>query len=125
MHAGRDITTQKVRLRRMKGTTMANRKTAPPGFYTAKDAVEKIGIPTTSFYNLVRAGTLKGVVLPGRKEAVYPKIDIDRYARAIKGYIDLYSTEKLYWNVALAEDIPDIRELVASACGGMDHTVPA
>lgn len=102
-----------------------NRKTAPAGMYTAKEAQQKIGVPQSSFYNLVRAGTIKGIVLPGRKEAVYPIAEVDRYARAIRTYIDQFNEEKWSFGIALAEDIEDIRALVAAACGGYEHAVPA
>ncbi len=104
---------------------MENRKKAPAGMYTAKEAQQKIGVPQSSFYNLVRAGTIKGIVLPGRKEAVYPATEIDRYARAIRAYIDQFNTEKWSFGLALAEDIEEIRALVAAASGGYEHTVPA
>lgn len=103
---------------------MPNRKKAPQGFLTAQEAIARIGIPQSSFYRLVRAGTINGVILPGRKEAVYPEPAIDRYARAIQSYIDQYSDKKVYWSLALAEDTPDIRELVAAVSGGYAHTVP-
>ncbi len=92
---------------------MPNRKKAPEGFYTAGDARDVIGIPTSSFYNLVRAGTIKGVVLPGRKEAVYPKDAIDRYARAIQSHIERFTNETYSFGVALKEDIEEIRTLIA------------
>src|SRR2546428_103949 len=103
---------------------MQNRKKAPVGFYTAKEAIATIGIPQSSFYHLVKAGTIKNVVLPGRKEAFYSKQEIDRYARAIHAYLEKFSDETMYFNIALAEDIPEIRELVAANCGGLAHTVP-
>src|SRR5438876_1219300 len=98
---------------------MQNRKKAPSGFYTAKAAISIIGIPTSSFYHLVKAGTIKGVVFPGRKEAFYAKQEIDRYARAIHSYIEKFSNETMYFNVALREDIPDIHALVVANCGGV------
>lgn len=93
---------------------MPNRKTAPVGFYTAKEAIAAIGIPTSSFYNLVRANTIKGTVLPGRKEAVYPKEAIDRYARAIQAHIEKFTRETFSFSIALKEDIPEIRALIAT-----------
>ena len=61
----------------------ANRKTAPAGFLTAKEARERIGIPQSSFYNLVRKGVLNGVLLPGRRESIYSELEIDKYTRSI------------------------------------------
>lgn len=104
---------------------MPNRKTAPAGMYTAKEAQQKIGVPQSSFYNLVRAGTIKGVILPGRKEAVYPAAEIDRYARAIHAYIDQFNEEKWSFGLALAADIEEIRVLVGAASGGYEHAIPA
>jgi hypothetical protein len=103
---------------------MQNRKKVPAGYYGAGEAISVIGIPTSSFYNLVRSGKIKGVILPGRKEAYYPKHEIDRYARAMKTYIEQFSTDKSYFGIALSEDIPDIIDLVAAACGGYEHTIP-
>lgn len=100
------------------------RKKAPAGFYTAGEAIQHIGIPPSSFYNLVRAGTLKGVTLPGRKEAYYPMADINRYARAINAYITQFSEEKISFSLAINEDIPEIREVYASVFGGYGHAIP-
>lgn len=104
---------------------MQNRKKAPEGFYSAKEAIATIGIPTSSFYHLVKAGTIKGVVLPGRKEAIYSKSMVDRYARAIASYLEKFNEETMSFGLALAEDIEEIRDLVAANCGGLAHTVPA
>jgi len=102
---------------------MHNRKTAPIGFYTAKEAIATIGIPPSSFYKLIKAGTLKATMLPGRKEAVYAKQAIDRYARAINAYIEKLSTETSFY-VALKEDLPEIRDLIASNGSGVVPPVP-
>jgi predicted DNA-binding transcriptional regulator AlpA len=102
-----------------------NRKTAPPGFLTAKEAMTTIGVPSTTFYTLVKEGVIPGVVLPGRKEAVYPVGKIEQYRRSLKAAMDLYMDEQSYdFSLALKEDIPEIRALVASESGGYEHTVP-
>lgn len=103
---------------------MQNRKKAPDGFYTAREAIATIGIPVSSFYHLVKAGTIKGTVLPGRKEAIYPKTEIDRYARALRAVIEKFSNETMSFSVALQEDIPEIHALVVANCGGVHHAVP-
>jgi len=103
---------------------MQNRKKAPAGMYTAREAIAKIGVPSTNFYKLVKAGTIKGVTLPGRKEAFYSKIEIDRYARAIQSYIDQYNEQTLTFSLAIKEDIPEIRDIVAEAVGGYERTIP-
>src|SRR5205823_2041867 len=50
--------------------------------------------------------------------------EIDRYARTLKALSDSYKGEKLDFGLALAEDLPGIREMVASVSGGYHHAVP-
>lgn len=102
-----------------------NRKTAPPGFLTAKEAMTAIGVPSTTFYTLVKDDIIPGVTLPGRKEAVYPIGKVEQYRRSLRAAMDLYRDEYSYdFSLALKDDIPEIRTLVASESGGYDHTVP-
>ena len=102
-----------------------SKKIAPPGFFTAQQAMLEIGVTSSTFYNLVRKGEVKGVVPPGKSEAFYPQIDTKRFARAYKSFMNQFSTEKLYFDIALIEDIDDIRALVAQESGGENNTVPA
>lgn len=102
-----------------------NRKTAPLGFLTAKDAIQAISIPSTTFYDLVRDEVIPGVVLPGKSEAVYPIDKIEQYKRSVRKAMSAYKDPDAYeFGLALKEDIPEIRELVAAESGGWDHTVP-
>ena len=103
---------------------MQSRKKAPPGTYSAKEAIAVLGIPTSSFYNLVRDKQITKIILPGRKEAVYSKVEVDRLARAMHSYLDQYTDERLRFGLALAEDIPEIRELGAAAMGGYQNAFP-
>jgi len=103
---------------------MLNRKKAPAGMYTAGEAQQVIGVATSNFYKLVRAGTIRGIKLPGRKEAYYPKVEVDRYARAIHSYLDQFNKQTFHFGLALTEDIPEIRDIVATATGGYEHTIP-
>ncbi len=102
-----------------------NRKTAPPGFLTAKEAMTTIGVPSTTFYNLVKDGIIPSVTLPGRKEAVYPLRKIEQYKRSLREAMSPYTfTQEYYFGLALKDDISAIRTLVASESGGYEHTVP-
>src|SRR5229473_438293 len=103
---------------------MPSRKKAPPGMYTAREAIAAIGIPSTNFYSLVGEGTLKKIVLPDRKEGYYSKAEVDNYARNLKALQQPYSTEKLHFGLALNEDTPAIHALTASVSGGEAHAVP-
>jgi hypothetical protein len=84
-----------------------------------------IGVAPSSFYNLVKDGIIPAVMLPGRKEAVYPLSRIQQYRRAQQVVMDLYSDENSYdFGLAIREDLPEIRALVASESGGESHTIP-
>lgn len=100
------------------------RKKAPQGMYTAQEAISTIGIPATSFYGLVNSSVIRKIVPPGRKEGYYSKAEIDLYARNRKAFSEQYQEEKLDFSLALAEDLPAIRELTASVSGGYAHAVP-
>lgn len=102
-----------------------NRKTAPPGFLTAKEAMTSMGVPSTTFYNLVKDGIIPGVMLPGRKEAVYPTGKIEQYRRSLREAMSPYTLNQgYYFGLALKDDISAIRVLVAQESGGYEHTVP-
>jgi len=103
---------------------MPGRKKAPSGMYTSQEAIAVIGIPSTNFYALVGEGVIKKIVFPDRKEGYYSKSEVDNYARNLKALQQPYSEEKLYFGLALNEDIPDIHALTASVSGGEAHAVP-
>lgn len=103
---------------------MPNRKKAPQGMYTAKEAIAVIGIPSTNFYTLVREKTIKKITLPDRTEGYYSKSEVDNYARNLKALQQPYSAETLQFGLALNEDIPAIHALTASVSGGEAHAVP-
>ena len=102
-----------------------NRKTAPPGFATAREAMQIINVPSTTFYDLVKDGVIPAVVLPGKSEAIYPLESIEQYRRKVLKAISAYRDANAYdFGLALKEDIQEIRDLVATESGGWDHTVP-
>lgn len=103
---------------------MPNRKKAPQGMYTAKEAIAMIGIPSTNFYSLVEEGTIKRILLPDRKEGYYSKSEVDNYARNLKALQEPYIAENIQFGLALNEDISAIHALTASVSGGEAHAVP-
>lgn len=103
---------------------MSGRKKAPQGMYTSQEAIDVIGIPSTTFYTLVKQGTIEKITFPDRKEGYYSKSEVDNYARNRRALQQPYSTEKLYFGLALNEDIPAIHALTASVSGGEAHAVP-
>jgi len=49
-------------------------------YYTAKQAIKKLGIPRRTFYDLVKANEIPRVTVPLRKRFLYPKQRIDELA---------------------------------------------
>lgn len=49
-------------------------------FYTASEAIKKLGIPRSTFFVLVQTGQIPKVIPPLRKQAIYPKEEIDKIA---------------------------------------------
>jgi hypothetical protein len=87
--------------------------------------MQVINMPSTSFYDLVKNQTIPSVVPPGRSEAFYPIDEIEKYRRQYAKAMNAYKDPNTYeFGLALKDDIPEIRELVASESGGWDHTIP-
>ena len=103
---------------------MPNRKKAPQGMYTAKEAIAIIGIPSTNFYTLVKEKAINKITFPGRTEGYYSKAEVDNYARNLKALQQPYSAETLQFGLALNEDIPAIHALTVNVSGGEAHAVP-
>jgi len=50
-------------------------------YYTAAEAIRKLKIPRSTFYHLIKQGEIpEGVIVPLRKQALYPKVEIDKLA---------------------------------------------
>jgi hypothetical protein len=90
-------------------------KKAPVGFYTAKEAQEKLGLNRNTFQYYVRAGKIKKVVPPLKSEGFYAKREIDRLAAEIALF--LHTTEKdassSETRVATPADAPGIVKVLA------------
>ena len=50
-------------------------------YYTAEEAIRKLELPPSTFHYLVRKGEIPKLVLPLRRQAVYPKAEIDEIVR--------------------------------------------
>jgi hypothetical protein len=50
-------------------------------YYTAKEAQERLGMDSNAFYYRVSTEEIKKYVPPGKTQGVYPKFEVDRYAR--------------------------------------------
>lgn len=75
-------------------------------FYTAGEAQERLGLTKSAFFHLVRKGTLKKVVLPGKRQGMYPKSEVDQFAATIKTLIEQYERETSTFELAKPDDLP-------------------
>lgn len=78
--------------------------------YSAKEAMEKLGITQGQFQNLVRQGRLKRVLPPGRTRGVYSKKEVDELALAMEIFTMQFGDDEIRqttpadleeeWNIA-------------------------
>src|SRR5437899_2356601 len=77
-------------------------------YYTAAEAIRKLNIPRSSFYYLIKIGDIpEGVIIPLRRQALYPKKDIDKLveerARVLAEYEQ--TPERLKFMLPSREDL--------------------
>ena len=49
-------------------------------YYTVREAIKKLGIARSTFYNLVKANEIPSITVPSRRQVFYPKQRIDELA---------------------------------------------
>lgn len=98
---------------------MPKRAYAPNGFYTASTVMKLLSIPSSTLYDLVKAGKIERVVEPGRKDGYYPKGPIDDLVRAKQLFILQYATSPLTFAKATSQDIQGIYDVGMSLWGNV------
>src|SRR5712691_392288 len=96
---------------------------APPGLYSATQAIKKLGLPHSTFYDLVEKGTIKKVVPPGRSDGYYLKAAIDDLAKARQLFTLQYATDISVFQKATESDIQGLHD-VCSQLWGTRGTYP-
>lgn len=96
---------------------MTKKSTPPKNFYTAAEAIEKLGMKRNTFFTHVREGKIKKVVPPGHTEGYYPKTEIDKMARARELAILEYAAEPSTFTRASEKDIRGIYDICVSLFG--------
>lgn len=90
---------------------------APPGFYSASEAIKKLGLPRSTFYDLVEKGTIKKIIPPGRSDGYYLKVAIDDLAKARQLFTLQYANLTSVFQKATEEDIQGIYDVCVSLWG--------
>jgi predicted DNA-binding transcriptional regulator AlpA len=99
---------------------VAKRAKAPSGFYSATEAMKRLGMARSSFYDFVEKGKIKRVIPPGRSDGYYPKTDIDRMAKAKELFILEYTEEPSTFEQASEEDIRGLYEVCKTLWGNLN-----
>src|SRR5215469_4861836 len=98
---------------------MVKRAKAPSGFYSATEAMKRLGMARSSFYDLVEKGKIKRVIPPNRSDGYYPKADIDRMVKAKELFILEYTEEPSTFGKATEEDIRGLYEVCKTLWGNL------
>jgi hypothetical protein len=81
-------------------------------YYKASEAIKKLGIPRSTFFVLVRTGAIPKVVLPLKKQALYPKEEIDKLATARDKLLEIeQEPERLKFMIAARKELEQIIEI--------------
>lgn len=70
-------------------------KLAPPGYYTAKDARERLGMAPSTFTYYVKRGRIKKYVPPLKVEGFYSKREIDTLANEMALFLHTHAPEQV------------------------------
>ncbi len=82
----------------------------PTGFYTGKEAAQRLDMKLSTFYEHAKKGQFNKVMLPGKSEGYFPKETIDKIAQARELALILYSIEPVIFSRAQSEE--DIKGIV-------------
>ncbi len=82
----------------------------PAGFLSGKEAAERLDMKLSTFYNHVKQGKFKKIVLPGSSEGYFPREEIEKIAQARELILLMYTTTPATFARATTED--DIKGIV-------------
>ena len=96
-------------------------RTSPPpkGFYTAAQAIKKLHMPRSTFYDMVERGQIKKITQPNKRDGYYAREDVDKIAKAQEAFILQYATDNSTFEVAQEEDIDGLVDLNAELFGSI------
>lgn len=96
---------------------MAKSGKAPKGYYSASQAMRRLGIGSSTLYHFVNIGKIRRIVPPDMREGWYPQEDIDKMVKERELFLLTYSRDTSKFAKALEEDIQGIYDVCASLWG--------
>jgi hypothetical protein len=89
---------------------VAKKPTTMSGFYSASEAMKRLGMSRSTFFEYVKEGRIKRTVPPTRKEGYYEKVYIDKMVQDNALFVLVHSIEPITFGRAQSED--DLRGIV-------------
>jgi hypothetical protein len=96
---------------------MGRTTNVPEGFYSAAQAIKKLRIPRSSFYDMVEKGKIEKITPPHRSDGYYRKAQIDDMVRAQEMFILQYATKNAIFERATPDDALGIYDVGVSLWG--------
>ena len=91
---------------------------APSGYYTAKEAMDRLNMGSSTFYKFVKDHSIEREIPPNKKEGFYKKSIIDQIAQQNALFVLTHSIEPVtFHRVENDEDIKGIVDLCISIYG--------
>src|SRR5215472_7511624 len=86
-------------------------KAAYKDYYTAAQVKKVLNITDGMLYNFIRNGDIEAIKLPGRKQSVYKREQVDKLARELRQFTPSRTAKTTTFVRATKEDLPVIIEL--------------
>src|SRR5436305_14656492 len=97
---------------------MAKQSKAPAAFYTASQAMRRLGMNKGTFFYHVRTGKITKITPPGASEGYYKKEEIDAMAQAKELFLLQYSlAPNTFERASTEQDIRGIYDVCVAAYG--------
>src|SRR6266700_1650000 len=90
-------------------------------YYTAREAIAKLGLSKTEFHRRANQGRIPRVTPPGRKQSVYPKKEIDALARSMNVLFEQYD-RFIFSKSTIAEQEQEM--IIGIRCFGQEFITP-
>ena len=91
-------------------------------YYTAAQVKKALNITDGMLYNFIRNGDIEAVKLPGRKQSVYKREQVNKLAQELKQFIPSRTTRTTTFVGATKEDLPVIID-ISNALFGLGRSV--
>ncbi len=93
-------------------------------YYTAAQVKKALNITDGMLYNFIRNGDIETVKLPGRKQSVYKRDQIDKLARELKPFTARKPAKSTTFTLATKEDLATIMEISNALFGAGRSVTP-